>query len=436
MADRSPSQPGAARAREGTRGMRTAPALRVLRAVARGFQRHELSTRAAALTYGTLFSLVPTLAVAFAMFKAFGGMEQAREVLLPILMDYIAVGSREVVEAQVDEFIANVHGGAIGGIGTVVLLLGVTSLMSAMEGALDRVWDVPAGRSFVQRATMYWTTITVTPTLLLAGATLPATVSSFGPLAWLGGTFVGALIGFVLPLVLVVVGFTALYVIVPNTRVPLRAAVVGAVIGGVLWFAAVYGYAVYASMSVTYSRMYGSLGALAVFLVWIYLSWMIVLLGAEVAAAVQSLESADDEVPEASELSAAAREMVALRVLAAIARRFLEGRPPATREALAEDARLPPGQVAWAVLQLHALDAMIVEDDEGRLMPARDPRRLSPAEVLEALRRRGEEARWDDDDPAARRLEGLARRAEEAWQKVWAEITLAQLATEGTAAAR
>jgi membrane protein len=425
-------RPGAARAPDVARLAPTAPALRVARTVVRGFHRHELSTRAAALTYGTLFSLVPTLAVAFAMFKAFGGMEQAREVLLPHLLDYLAVGSRDVVEARIDEFIANVHGGAIGGIGTVMLLFGVTSLMSAMEGALDRVWDVPQGRSFVQRATMYWTTVTVTPTLLLAGATLPATVATFGPLAWLGGTFVGALLGWVLPLLLIYLGFAALYTIVPNTRVPVRAAVIGAIVGGTLWFAAVYGYAFYAGVSVTYSRMYGSLGALAVFLVWIYLTWLIVLVGAEVAAAVQSLEATEAEMPETTEFSAAARELVALRVLFAIVGRFVDGRSPATAAELGEDAHLPPGQVAWAVRQLAAVDGVIIEDGDGRLTPARDPRRMSPAEVLAALRRQGRAACWHDGDAAARAIEGLDRRAEEARQRVWAECTLAQLAL-GTA---
>jgi hypothetical protein len=154
------------------------------------------------------------------------------------------------------------------------------------------------------------------------------------------------------------------------------------------------------------------------------------LAGAEVAAAVQGLEATEVETPETIELSAAARELVALRVLFAIVGRFVDGRPPATAAELGEDAHLPPGQVAWAVRQLAAVDGLIVEDGDGRLTPARDPRRMSPAEVLETLRQQGRAACWHDGDAAARAIEGLDRRAEEARQRVWSERTLAQLATD------
>jgi membrane protein len=405
-----------------------APPLRLASAVARGFERHELSTRAAALTYATLFSLVPTLAVAFAMFKAFGGLDRATEVLLPKLLAYVAVGSQQVVEARIQEFIGNVQGGAIGGLGTVTLLLGVVSLMSAMEHALDRIWDVPVGRSFLQRATMYWTTVTVTPTLVLGGATLPATLGSIAPLAWLVESTAGhVLFAVVVPLVCVYGGFTLLYLLVPNTRVPLRVALIGGIAGGTLWWAAAYGYALYAAVAVTYSKIYGSLGALAIFLVWIYVSWLIVLLGAEVAIAAQQAARPEEGV-EDRDLSPVARELLALRVMSGVAARFLTGRVPATAEELGAELRLPVGLVRRAVERLAAAGLLLVDVGQGGIAPARDPHRTSPADALAVLRRRGEAPAWAEGDAAVGVLEALGRRAEAAAHGVWGEVTFAELA--------
>ncbi len=396
-------------------------------AVLHGIERHELSTRAAALTYGTLFSLVPMLAVAFAMFKAFGGLEQAKDVLLPRLLSYIAVGSHGVVEQQIDGFIQNIHGGAIGSVGTVMLLLGVVSLMSQMEHSIDRVWEVPVGRSFLQRAAMYWTTVTVAPTLVLAGVSLPTTLARFEPLAWIVQGQVGqAIFSVLVPLALVYLGFTTLYLLVPNTHVPIRAGVIGGVVGGSLWLTAVYGYALYASVTVTYSKIYGSLGALAIFLLWIYVTWMIVLLGAEVAALVDRLATLDDtdDVPQPSP---AARELVALRVMSAIARSFIAGTGAVTQNEIALQIPLQRGLVAGAVAELRASDSLILEDATGRLAPARDPHGLSAAAVIAALRDHGDPARWHADDQAGREIETLGRRAGEASDRVWGAVTLEQL---------
>jgi membrane protein len=412
----------------------TSATLRVAAMAWRGFVAHEIPTRAAALTYVTLLSLVPTLAVAFAMFQAFGGLERAQALLLPRLLDYVAVGSRDVVAEQVETFLANIHGGAIGGVGTAVLLVAAVSLMTGVEHALNRIWAVPTSRPFVQRAATYWLTLTVTPTLVLGGASLPAAASGIGPVARLLETSAGGvLVSTVLPLALVYGGFVLLYLVVPNTRVPPRAALAGAAAGGTLWLAAVYGYAACAGVAVTYSRIYGALGALAVFLVWIYLSWVIVLLGAEVAAATQRLPAAG--VPAEDEaLGPAARELVALRVMTAVVRRFVAGAPPPGAADVARDLGLPPGVVAPAVEGLVEAGVVIANGAAGRLVPARDPHRTSPADVVRALRGGVEGAIAGQPDGAERELAALERRAEAARLQALGTVTLAELALGGTAA--
>jgi hypothetical protein len=159
-----------------------------------GIFRHQILVFAAALTYISIVSLVPTLAVAFAMFKAFGGLEQAQRVLMPKLMAYVAVGSQAVVEAKVQEFVDNVQSGTIGSVGIVVLLFVVVFLLSAIEYAFNQIFESPRPRAFLHRVAAYWTLVTITPTALLIGVGMPATLKRFAPAAWtmLDGTTLGS----------------------------------------------------------------------------------------------------------------------------------------------------------------------------------------------------------------------------------------------------
>jgi membrane protein len=375
---------------------------------------HGLPIRAAALTYLTLVTLVPTIAVAFAMFKAFGGITQAKAVLLPKLLEYIAVGSQPMVKSGIEEVLNNIHGGALGGVATLVLLASVVFLLSGMEDAFNHIWEVTRPRSWMWRIAVFWTLVTVTPTLVTLGLTLPATVERLASInvhpAALGA--LGVMISFVLPLVLIWLGFALLYFFAPNARVAPSAAVVGAVVGGTLWWLAFHAYANFSGMAVAYSKIYGSLGAFFMFLFWLLFTWVIVLGGAEVAAAVQHVPWTPSAEPR--DLSQSTRELLALRVMAAIARRFSEGGRPHTVEELRREVHAPGLLTTDAVGQLLAAELLAEVGEDCRLVPLRDPARTSPSEVLHALRHVGLHAIWDADDPATQALERWQRDADDA----------------------
>jgi membrane protein len=410
---------------------------RVLSLALRGWDRHEVLTRAAALTYVTVFGLVPTLAVALAMFKAFGGLEQAKDVLLPRILAYLAVGVHETVRLRIEDFIANIHGGALGGAGTVFLLLAVVSLLGGIEQAFNAIWEVARSRTFFQRVTTYWTITTVTPALLIAGLALPAAVRRLAPvdwvLAWTGGE--EFLFGVLLPLLFVWAAFTLLYKFVPNTWVDTRAAVGGALVAGSLWIAAVWGYALYARQAVSYSNIYGSLAALPIFLLWIYVTWVIVLLGAEIAFAAQHVPTTP-VAPSARPLSVEVQELLALRLMVAVARRFVAGEPAPTTADLGQETQAPPAPTQEAVERLRAAGLLVASEDDARLFPARDPERTSPADVLLALRRHGEQGAWTAEERVAAELGRWRRTMEEAVRGAWGGMSLADLAGEGRRDAR
>lgn len=371
-----------------------------------GIQRHQILVNAAALTYVSIVSLVPTLAVAFAMFKAFGGLEQAKRVLMPKLMAYVALSSQAEVETRIQQFIDNVQSGTIGSVGIVVLLFIVVFLLSGIENAFNQIFETPRARSFLHRVAAYWTLVTITPAALLIGVTLPPTIRRFAPTAWamLEASPLGFLISLVLPLVLVCLGFALLYYFIPKARVAPHAAVIGAGVGGLLWWIAVHGYTYYATQAVVYSKIYGPLGVVPIFLLWVWLTWLIVLLGAEVAAAVQykpTTPLSRDTRPA----SQALRELLALRVMAAVARRYEAGEPPATVDDLCAETHAPSRLTVDAVNQLRAAE-LLLESTEGKLVATIDPKRLSPSEILHAMRHHGDDTVWPEHDATT---EALAR---------------------------
>jgi membrane protein len=402
--------------------------LRILLLVRRGLTQHRVTLHAMALTYITVFSLVPTLAVGFAMFAAFGGLDHAQAVLLPKILDYLAVGTRNVIEGQVKEFLGNIHGGAIGGIGSLFLVLSVVSLLTGMEHAFNTIWGVHRQRSLFQRITIYWTLATVTPALLVVGITLPSSLSRVTLLQWaLERTGTALLFSAILPLVLVWLGFALLYAFMPNTRVRPSAALIGGVAGGSLWSAAVYGYAVYAARAVQYSAIYGTLGVIPIFLLWIYLTWVIALLGAEVAFATQHYATYADE-QRVRDFSQATRQLVALRIVCEAARNFLQGNDPVTTADLSRRLPAPHGLVTQLVDELVEAGLLRKTDGVERLVPGRDPNRTHPADVLRALRERGDTGRWPRTDPTVRQLAAQLASAEEAARAAWTPASVAELA--------
>jgi membrane protein len=404
-------------------------ALRVAAVARRGFARHALSMRASALTYITVFSLVPTLAVAFAMFKAFGGLENAESVLLPKIMDYLAVGVRGEVQGKIREILANIHGGAIGATGLVFVIVAAVMLLGSIEDALDDIWGVQSQRSWLQRMTTYWAAVTVTPTLMVIAISIPAIASQLVPVTQTVERVRPVAVGIsvVLPVVLVSAGFTLLYVFMTEARVRIGAAVAGGVTAGILWSIAAAGYSWYARTTVYYANVYGSLSAIPLFVFWIWLSWFIVLLGAVVGFAWQNLATYRQEIlaPEASQ---AARELLALRIMVEAARRFRAATPPICADELPELLETSGRLVNETVDRLVAIGWLLAVGEGRTLVPYRDPTLLAVADLVRTWRGEGQDTIWRARDAATRRLEALQHDEASAVSRVWGDVTLADLA--------
>lgn len=408
---------------------------RVVCLVREGFSRHRLTTRAAALTYTTVFSLVPMLAVALAMFEAFGGLDHARNVLLPHAVAYLAVGVREEFASRLEQTLDNLGGGAIGTAGFVLLILAAFSLLRSMEDAFNDIWGAERSRSVLQRLVVYWFVLTITPLVLLA-VSVPPVLRRLEPLRWLldlagASEFFFATL---LPLVFVCGAFSLMYAVLTSAHISWQSAAFAGVFGGALWSGAVYAYAYYVQHSQFYATIYGSLSAIPIFLLWLYLSWLIVLLGAQVGFAVENLGAYRQERAAAS-ASRAARELLALRIAVEVAGRFLRGGEPIARQELAPVLQVSGRAVNEAVAELIDAGVIVQGGTGGCLTPARDPRRLSPAVLLELLRYRGEAHVASRRDRLSERLDGLYAEMAHAAAAAVSGVSIADLADGASAAA-
>ncbi|MCM2324046.1 MAG: YihY family inner membrane protein [Oligoflexia bacterium] len=254
----------------------------VLQSVARDtweqMQKAQLPQAAASLAYTTILSLVPMLAMSFAIFKAFGGMEKMLETIQPFILSNLAEGASNEVIVRLKDFIENAHASAVGASGFLALVVTSMSMLYSIEKAINRVWGTHISRSWFQMISSYWLFITLGPvalSVILAAATSTATpITRFLP----GGSGL---------FVLTVGIFFAVFRYVPNCRVDRRHALISAVFTAILWNLARVAYAVYTAKAVSYNKIYGSLAAVPVLLLWIYIVWLIVLAGAAFTAALQ-----------------------------------------------------------------------------------------------------------------------------------------------------
>jgi membrane protein len=392
-------------------------ALRLVLAVADELGRGELQLRAAGLVYSTLLSLVPFLAVAFSVLKAFGAHQQLGPALAAAFQP-LGVGGAEVAR-QVIAFVDNVKVGVLGAVGVAGLFYTVVTLVGKVEDALNRIWHVRHARGLGRKLTDYLSLVLVGPVLVFTALALIAAVRSHRVVLWLVavgplGGLLTAVAGRVLPLLFLGAAFTFLYRFLPYTRVPLGAAFAGGVTAAVLWQLAGVAFTTFVAGSPERTAIYSGFAILLLFLVWLDVAWLVVLLGAQVAHFVQHPPGHPTHAGRAR-LLGAARERLALDLLAEVTRRHLAGRPPPGPAELARRWAVPAPALHAVVDALAPAGVLVRAVDPDRVTLGRAPETVLLAEVLDLVREGGHPAGpAAGDDPAGRVLalrDGGARAA-------------------------
>jgi membrane protein len=322
--------------------------------------------------------------------------------------------------------------GVLGGLGVGLLLYTVISLIQKIESSFNYTWHTTQTRSLGQRFSNYLSVVMVGPVLIFAAMGLTATV--------LNNEFVqrmaaiepfGTLLATVtqlLPYLLVIAAFSFVYMFVPNTRVRPMPAIVGGIIGGVLWEATGKIFAVFVVGSAKYTAVYSGFAILLFFMIWLYLSWLILLIGASIAFYVQHPEHLTAH-RALLRLSSRLKERLALLTMTRIGQAHAEGAPPWTLERLAGWLGLPPDVVG---IVLHALRdrGLLLEtaSDPAGYVPARNPDALQVREILESVRSAEETPELSAMRmPAEARVDELVARLDQARASALQDQTLGEL---------
>jgi len=244
-----------------------------------------LNLQAMSLTYSTLLSLVPFLAVMFSVLKAFGVQNVLEPFLAQMLQPLGADAS--AVTSKIINFVENIRIGILGAAGLALLFYTVVTLVAKIEDALNQIWRSPRSRSWGQRTTAYLSVVLVGPVMVFTALALTASAQSYWLVARLFKigfvSYVFTLTTSVMPFVLLCATFTFLYKFIPYTKVRLRSALVGGAAAGILWQLVGMGFAAFVANSAQYAAIYSSFAIMIVFLIWLYVGWLIFLVGAEVA---------------------------------------------------------------------------------------------------------------------------------------------------------
>jgi membrane protein len=376
--------------------------------------------RAMALTYISLFALVPGLVVAFSVVQAFTGMQRISDRLHEFLFENLAVGARATIEPYLDRFIQNTHVTSAGLVGAAFLVWSSVSLFQNVDRAVNDIWGVRRRRSLAQQATIYWVGITLGP-LLLAGSVM----LSHSMRAWLSKSHLGFL-GTVAGALLTCTFFAIVYVIVPNTKVKLRNAVAGGLAAGIAWEVAKWGYTFFVARSVRYHAIYGSVAAFPIFLLWLYLSWAILLFGARLAFVFQYASAL---VQGTHSESKTGREILAGRALLAVGRAFDRGVPAPDAGEVANELGSAADDVS-EVLGALKTAGLVVALSDGGLVPGRPLEKISLLDVRRAL-----SGREPPPGAAAGVVAGVVKGVEDEAAERLGEVTIRSLCDRERAAA-
>lgn len=372
-----------------TMGRPWGPVLRLLRypaAIARDWLAGELSVRAMSLAYTTLLSLVPLMVFSFSILKGLG----ARSDLRLILQEFFhPIGSAaDQLTENVLQFVTNMRGDVLGAIGLAFLTYTVISTIQKVEASFNFVWQIDRPRGLARRFTEYLSVMIVGPILLAVALELMAGAERSPVAQWLDSVahlgWILSVLGQLVPYAIVIIVFAFMYAFIPNTRVRIGAALIGGVAAGVIW--ALVGKA-FTTVLVYSSRLvaiYSGFAIVLTTLIWVYLSWLILLIGAQLAFYVQFPQYLRYG-HQTSDLTGSAREQIGLSVMYLIGRDYQEGRNRWGAGELAAELDLPEAALASILASLQTA-GLIVAIAEQRFLPARDPEAIELAAVIEAVR--------------------------------------------------
>lgn len=374
----------------GLPGRVVAVTLRYFYAVIRDLTSGQLTMRAMSLVYTTLLSVVPLLAFSFALLKGFGVFKQLEPFLADLLAPLGEQGAQ--ITAQILALVENAQGSVLGGIGLAFFIYTAISAVQKIEESFNYVWYVSKPRSFARRFSEYLIVLLVGPMVMVTAIGMITSIQSITVVQFLinndrlGPVFV--LVGKFVPYLLISGVFTFLYMFMPNTKVNLKSALVGGIAGGFMWATMGAIFATFILYSTRTLQIYAGFAVAITTLLWLYLNWLILLIGAQLAFYHQrpAFLRIGRREPR---LSNSARERLALNIMYLVGRSFRDPDKTITIGQISEQLRIPSIALSPIILSLE-VEGLLISTDKEELLPGRETSRMSLQDILNVVRLQGE----------------------------------------------
>jgi membrane protein len=400
--------------------------MRYLYAVLRDIFSGQITMRAMSLVYTTLLSIVPLLAFSFSVLKGLGIHEKLEEQMYLFLEP---LGNRGIeITDKVMALVYNVNGRVLGGLSLAFFLWTAISMVQKIEESLNYVWYVSESRSFARRFTEYMFVLMIGPLAIVIALGMITALQNQEIVQYLlenrviGPLFVAT--SKLTPYFLVSAVFAFLYWFMPNTRVRVVPAIAGGLAGGFIWASMVVIFTTFVATASARQAVYASFAIAIVTLIWLYLNWLILLIGAQLAFYVQNpayLRIGRQE----PRLSNAVRERLALNIMLLVGRTFREPAAKLPLQALSDALQIPSLALAPVVEDLESR-GLLTASEKGELLPAREMTRIPLREILDVVRSEGEtgsyrEPTWE------RYIDELGAKLDEAAFSAVGDMTLSDL---------
>ena len=357
--------------------------VRAVLLVLHGFRGEAITLRASALTYLTLLSLVPLLAVVYSVIDLFTGEAQVHDRVQGYINAQLGIGAGAAIAGAVTTFTNKATIQTLGAIGFMALLLSVLSLLWNIESAFNHIYAVKKPRSVVERLLKYWSFLTLGPVFLTLSLYVTWTITRMQEAhGQAGHSEVLHALAALSSIAITYAGLAFLYKVIPNARVRLRSALSAAFAAGTIWEIAKFLFAWASSRMVQVHKIYGSVAVLPITLTWIYISWVIALVGCRLCFALDASRKPD---PHPLLRSAAAREAFTARLMIALVQLHAERKGRIRIGALCREIEASRRMVREGLLALSA-GGLAIEAKQGGWVPGRDPAHITLAQVRTAAR--------------------------------------------------
>lgn len=337
--------------------------LRIVVLALRGSYENKVTIRASALTYYTLMSIVPILAMGFGIAKGFGADKYLERQLMESLK-----GQEEIMNKLItfsNSLLERTGGGLLAGIGIILLFYSVAKVLSSIEASFNDIWKIEKARTISRKFSDYLSMMLIAPILLIASSSISVylatqldTIAKQIELIGYISPYIMLVLKFI-PYLLIWILFSVMYIVMPNTKVSTQSGIIAGIIAGSLFVITQWIYIDFQVGVSRYNAIYGSFAALPLFLIWIQTSWLIVLFGAEVSFANQNVDMYEFE-SETERISPYSRRTLSLLVVNFIVKRFEKGEEPLTVLELSKNLKIPVRLMR--VLLNHLIQCRIISE--------------------------------------------------------------------------